>query len=259
MAIKVIVRAFILMVFHVSVLTGWSSVLAGETSPMLTDPAINEAYKDCGFFVFDNKNDGVLSSNVDHFRNVPETYWSQGVRDICIAVFRSQTLFPKSLTDAHLDGEHVNITIARRRYLAASHFCDGKPDYDECLEKAVFRFHGFYEANQGRWKRRVYNPGVAGGNLEKSMSETINGTIKNKDGITVISEWRRPYYFPNQTTGDLIVLCVIRRTPFGYIIAGGDAGIAIPVNSDRGSQIKAMDFVNRVIAVVQSVRMKSGD
>lgn len=234
-------------------------MLAAETSPMLTDPAINEAYKDCELFVFDNKNDGVLSSSVDKFYNYPETYWNQGVHDKCMVEFQSQTLLPLSSTDMQQDGERVEIEIVRRMYLSASHFCEGKSDYDDCLEKVVFKYHGFYETSQGLWKRKVYNLGDVRGDLEKSMSETINGTIRNFDGITVISEWKRPYHFPDQTASDLMVLYVIRRTPFGYIFAGGDAGIGIPVNESEESRIKAVELINRIMGVVQSVRMKSRD
>lgn len=258
MTIKIITRAIIWVAFKMLLLTGWSSALAAETSPMLTDPAINEAYKNCELFVFANKNDGVLSSDAGHFYNLPENYWNQGIHDQCGVAFRSKTLMPRSSTDDHRDGEYVDVMIVRRRYLAASHFCEENSDYDECLERVVFRYYGFYEVGHGFWKRKVYNLGDVGGNLEKSMSETINGTIKNSDGITVINEWKRPYHAPDQTGSDLIVLNVIRRTPFGYIFSGGGYGIAIPVDETEESQIKATELINRIIDVVQSVRMKNG-
>ncbi|MGF6633814.1 hypothetical protein [Paraburkholderia sp. 35.1] len=258
MTAKVIAKTLISIVFQTFFLAAWSNVLADEASPMLADLGINEAYNDCRLFVFDNKNDGVLFSSVSHFSNLSETYGNHDVHDQCIVGLRSKVLMPMSSTDAHQDGEFVNIMIVRGAYLSPSYLCEGKPDYDECLEKAVLNYNGFYEGYQGRWKRRVYNLGDAGGELEKSMSETINGTIRNSDGITVVSEWKRPYHFPDQTGSDLIIFDVIRRTPFGYVFAGGKYGIAIPVDKTEESQIKATELINRVIDVVQSVRMKNG-
>ena len=262
MAIKVIKKILISMIFQISFLSGWSSVLAGEASPMLTDPSINEAYKDCGLFVFDNKNDKSLSSSVNHFSNYRRPYWhpQREIPDHCAVMFLSKTLMPVSSTSAHRDGEYVTVKIVRRQYIPASHFCEGNPDYDECLQKVVFGHYGFYEDDQGRWKRRVYFSGGSEDFLEKTMLETINGTIRNADGITVISQWKRPYNLPDQTSSDWVSLYVIRRTPFGYIFAGtgGANGVLIPIDKTKESLAKASALIGRVIGVVQSVRMKSG-
>ncbi|MGF6965128.1 hypothetical protein OKW43_002133 [Paraburkholderia sp. WC7.3g] len=92
MTAKVITKTLISIVFQTFFLTAWSSVLADEASPMLADLGINEAYKDCRLFVFDNKNDAVLFSSVSHFSKLSETYGNQDVHDQCIVGLRSKVL-----------------------------------------------------------------------------------------------------------------------------------------------------------------------
>ncbi|PYE24301.1 hypothetical protein C7410_106131 [Paraburkholderia silvatlantica] len=256
MTIKVIVRGLLSAAFQVFLLAGWSNGLAAETSPMLTDPAINAAYKNCKLFAFDNKNDDVLSSEENHFDNLTETYGSQGVHDQCVVALKSKTLLPVSSSDANPGGEFVYIMIVRRAYLSPSYICEGRADYDECLEKAVFNYHGFHKDDRGKWKKRVGFVGDVNGNLIQSISETINGTIKNHDGITVISEWMHPYHLQDQTGDNMITLDVIRRTPFGYILAGRGYGVGVPVDQTQESKTRAIDIINKIINVVQSVRIK---
>jgi hypothetical protein len=258
MTISAIARGLILTTLQIFFLTGWSSALAAEASPMLTDPAINNAYENCKLFVFHNKNDSVLSSEDNHFYSLTDAYGNQGVHDQCVVALRSQTLLPMSSTDAVPGGEIVYIMIVRRAYLLPSDLCDNQPDYDECLQKAVFNYDGFYKDDHGKWRKRVGFAGEVNGNLMQSISETVNGTIQNQDGITVVSEWKHPYRLQDQTSEDMISLDVIRRTPFGYIRAGMSHGVGVPVDQTQKSKINAINIINRIIDVIQSVRMEGG-
>jgi hypothetical protein len=256
MTINAISRGLILMTLQIFLQAEWSNTLAA--SPMLTDSAINNAYENCKLFVFYNKNDSVLSSEENNFDNLADSYGDGSIRDQCVVGLRSQTLLPMSSVDATPGGEIVNITIARRTYLPSSHFCDNKPDYDECLEKAFLNYNGFYKDDNGKWRKKVGFAGEVNGNLMQSVSEVINGTIQNYDGITVISEWRHPYHLQDQAREDMITLEVIRRTPFGYIFAGTGYAVGIPVDQTQKSKTNAINLINRIIDVVQSVRMEGG-
>jgi hypothetical protein len=248
-----IIKSIIFTAVKISLLIGETSVMAGETSPMLTDPDINSAYKNCKLFEFKNENDKMLSSDVSHFYNLPETYWNQGIHDQCVATLQSETLAPSLSSGPHQGEKFTYIKILRRMYLPSTRFCDGRSDYDECLKKYVFKFYGFHETGHDVWKRRVYDPDK----LEKSMSETVHGTIFNSDGITVFSEWT-PRNYDGMPSGDFTFFVIVRQTPFGYIVAGND-GVAIPIDGTKESRARVSELISRITSVVQSVRMKKGE
>lgn len=70
---------------------------------------------------------------------------------------RTPTLKPLSKDDAPLAEEYVAINIKRRGYIPGHDRCEGNPDYDDCLEKAVLLFFGFIKDNRGRWRMQTYD------------------------------------------------------------------------------------------------------
>ncbi|MDF3884874.1 hypothetical protein, partial [Cupriavidus basilensis] len=261
-SVAIIIFSFYFIVCNFSIL---ENVMAGESknNRALTDVNFDAAYKDCSLFKFSNENDQVLSSNEKEFHNRKETYWTRGVNDMCMASLRAPTLMPMSKGDARQDGEYVTVNIKRRGYLPGHDRCEGRPDYDNCLQNAVFVFFGFNKDDRGRWRMKTYDAeNSVGISLEQSMSETIDGVIEREDGITVIGEWKHPYigdkkdsYYASEPWEDLIVLTIIRRSPFGYVTLGVRDLIVIPVNRTPESLETAVTLINRIIDIVQSVRV----
>ncbi|MGZ2747635.1 hypothetical protein [Burkholderia stagnalis] len=232
----------------------------------LTRSDIDAAYKDCSAFVFDNKDDDVLSSYNHSFSNPSETYWNRGVHDQCVALLSAGNLTPfLGATDAWGNwlNSRIALTIHRSSDLALPGVdrCSGTTDYDACLENAVFTYYGFRRDERKRWRLRTYQPENGFGiSLEQSMSNTVDGTIERSDGITVFGTWRYPYTFPGTPQKWWITLYVIRRTPFGYVMLSAgpnrEPPLSIPQEPTPESYAQAIPLINRLVQIVQSVRIK---
>ncbi|MBR8176601.1 hypothetical protein [Burkholderia ambifaria] len=221
------------------------------------------AYNDCSAFVFDNEDDDVLSSYNNSFSRSSETRWSKGN---CVALLSAGNRTPfLGATDSWGNWLNSRIAITIRRNddftLPSVHFCGGNADYNACMEKALLTYYGFRLDDRKRWRLRPYQSKDSFGfSLEQSISNTLDGTIERSDGIAVFAVRRSLDTFSDESKKWWVELYVIRHTSFGYVILSsnpnGDPPLLIPQDSTPESYAQAIPLINRLVQIVQSVRIK---
>ncbi|VWB17548.1 hypothetical protein BLA14095_00530 [Burkholderia lata] len=222
-----------------------------------SDNKIN--YKECGAFVFDNEDDEVLSSYNNSFN-------SAGMAGKCEALLSAGNRTPfLGATDSWGDWFNSRIALMIRRNedytLPGFNLCRDSADYNACMEKSVLTYYGFRLDDRQRWRFREYESKIGSGeSLEQSMSNILDGTIERRDGITVFGVWRYPDGFYDGPKKWWVALYIIRHAPFGYVILSnnpkGNAPLSIPQNSTPESRAQTIELIDRLVQIVQSVRMK---
>lgn len=211
-------------------------------------------YNQCSAFIFDNEDDDVLSSYNNSFNSV-------GRAGRCVALLSAGNRTPfLGATDSWGNWFNSGIALTIRRDDDPTfpvHLCRGSADYNACMEKTVFIYYGFDLDDRRRWRLRAYQ---SKSRLEQSMSNTLDGTIQSPDGITVFGVRRYPDMFYDGPEKWWVALYVIRHTPFGYVMLSNgeyrEAPLSIPQHSTPESYAQTIQLIDRLMQIVQSVRIK---